>query len=83
MNLHVETLDTPSRQADFQRLKQAVYKTDPFYIPSADPIPNEGLLLLAYEGEVPLARCCARLQTSCPTTGTIPGLPAGRKSSTS
>jgi len=71
MNLHVETLDTPSRQADFQRLKQAVYKTDPFYIPSADPIPNEGLLLLAYEGEVPLARCCARLQTSCPTTGTI------------
>jgi len=71
MTLRLERVDTPARRADFQRLKQTVYATDPFYIPSADPVPTEGTLLLAYDDDTPVARCCARLQTSCPTTGTI------------
>ena len=71
VNLCVVPVDTPAREADFQRLKQAVYAADSLYIPVADPVPSDGHAWLAYDGDRPVARCCARLQTSCPATGTI------------
>lgn len=71
MILRIVTVDTPAQRSEFHQLKCSIYANDPFAIPSDDSFPQEGTAWLAYEGDRPVARCCARLQTAEPAIGTI------------
>lgn len=71
MPLRIEIANAPQAQIDMQRLEQAVYACDSFHIHSREPFPAEGVVLIAYEGEQPIAHCCARRQTANPDIGTI------------
>ena len=71
MSLRVEIANTPQTQIDFKRLEQVVYACDRFHIRLREPFPTEGVVMIAYEGKQPVARCCARRQTPNSDIGTI------------
>jgi len=71
MSLRVFPVDTCARQTEFLLLAKAVCTGDPFCIPAAENVPQDGESFLVFDGSRPVARCCARLQTGNPGIGTI------------
>jgi len=55
----------------FHLLEKQIYASDPFHIAALSSIPSDGACFIAYENNMPVACCCARLQTNNPTLGTI------------
>ena len=71
MPIEVKCVEKRKEQLDFLQLGHTIYATDKFYIPAKNYIPSDGVAYISYENNIPVARCCARLQTGSNDTGTI------------
>ncbi len=71
MSIEVKYVENKQEQIDFKQLVYTVYANDPFYLPITDYFPSEGVLLVSYENNIPVARCSVSIQTGSNNIGTI------------